>query len=487
VGAIQPPLANLYQNDGKGHFTNATSAAGLKLTGYGMGVAVGDYDNDGDPDLYITCVGKNHLLRNDQGVFTDVTNVAKVAGDERQWSTSAGFFDYDRDGDLDLFVCNYVKWSPQIDFAVDYQLTGIGRAYGPPLNFEGSDNMLYRNNGDGTFSDVSGSAGIQVKNPATGAPMGKALGVVFVDADDDGYADVAVANDTVQKFFFHNQRDGTFKEIGATIGVAFDRNGAATGAMGIDESHHRNDAALAIAIGNFANEMTSFYVSQGDSMRYADEAITEGIGAPSRLMLTFGVIFIDADLDGRLDFLQCSGHIEDQINIVQPSQHYEQPGQLFWNCGPSHKACFAELPRESVGDLSKPIVGRGASYADIDGDGDLDVMLTQPRGRPMLLRNDQTSDHHWLRVKLVGNGVKSNRDAIGATIELSSNGVTQRRTVSPTRSYLSQVELLVTFGLGDADKVDAMKITWPDGAVQNVTVDAIDRLMTIQQAQQSPP
>lgn len=480
--AASPPVALLYRNGGRGHFTNVSSAAGLNLSAYGMGVVVGDYDNDGDPDIFITTVGRNHLLQNNDGVFWDVTDTAGVGGDEHQWFTSAGFCDYDRDGDLDLFVCNYVKWSRAIDFAVNYQLTGIGRAYGPPTNFEGTNNILYRNNGDGTFSDVSAAAGMQVKNPATGAPMGKALGVVFVDPDDDGFLDILVANDTVQKFFFHNQRDGTFKEIGATIGVAFDRNGAATGAMGVDEAHHRNDAALALAIGNFANEMTSLYVTQGDPMRYADEAITEGIGAPSRLMLTFGVFFFDADLDGRLDFLQCNGHIEDQINIVQPSQHYEQPGQLFWNAGPSQKSCFAELPRESVGDLSRPIVGRGAAYADIDGDGDLDVLLTQPRGKPMLLRNDQANSHHWLRIKLIGNGTTTNRDAIGAKIELTANGITQRRTVSPTRSYLSQVELPVTFGLGDAAKVDVLKITWPDGTVQNGETKEVDRLLTISQA-----
>jgi hypothetical protein len=269
--------------------------------------------------------------------------------------------------------------------------------------------------------------------------------------------------------------------MGATVGVAFDRNGAATGAMGADEAHHRNDEAQALAIGNFANEMTSFYVTQGDAMHFADEAITEGIGAPSRLMLTFGVLFLDADLDGRLDFLQCNGHIEDQINIVQPSQHYEQPGQLFWNCGPSQRACFAELPRENVGDLSRPIVGRGAAYADIDGDGDLDVILTQPRGRPTLLRNDQPASHHWLRIKLIGNGTTSNRDAIGARIELTSSGITQYRQVMPTRSYLSQVELPVTFGLGDARMVESLKIIWPDGAVQMVPVSDIDRVVTVHQ------
>jgi hypothetical protein len=477
----------LYRNDGRGRFTNVTVGSGLDVSFYGMGAAVGDYDGDGDSDVFISAVGPNHLFRNEGGVFRDVTLEAGVAGDEREWSTSSAFFDADRDGDLDLFVCNYVRWSREIDFAVDYQLTGLGRAYGPPTNFEGTFPCLYRNNGDGTFTDLSAASGVQVRDRALGRPMAKALGVRPVDLDEDGFIDLLLANDTVQKFLLHNQGDGTFLERGAEFGLAFDRNGNATGAMGVDAAHYRNDASLGICIGNFANEMSSLYVSQGGPTQFADEAIGEGIGAPTRRSLTFGVLFLDYDLDGRLDLLHANGHIEDEINTVQPSQTYRQPAQLFWNAGPApgEGACFVEVPGQRLGALAAPIVGRGAAYADIDGDGDLDVLLTQAGGRPVLLRNDQHLGHRWLRVKLLG--AAPNTEAIGARVELvavSGGGerLVQRRCLMPTRSYLSSVELPLTFGLGPDGAVELLRVIWPDGSIQVAPVEGVDRLVTVRQA-----
>ncbi len=480
-----PATMALYANDGTGHFDNVTVAAGLDVSFYGMGAAVGDVDNDGDTDVFLTAVGSNHLFRNDGGRFEDVTSAAGVAGDPREWSTSAGFVDHDGDGDLDLFVCNYVLWSRDIDIAVDFRLTGLGRAYGPPTNFQGTFPCLYRNDGDGTFTDISAGSGIQVTNPATGVPVAKALGVTFVDIGGDGRMDIFVANDTVRNFVFRNKGalNPRFSETGTAIGAAYSSMGGATGAMGIDAAHYRVESdALGFAIGNFANEMTSLYVSQNDPWLYTDEAIGEGIGAPSRLALSFGVFFFDYDLDGRLDLLQANGHLEEAINTVQPSQHYRQPAQLFWNAGPDSRFCFAELPAASVGDLSRPIVGRGAAYADIDGDGDLDVLLTQVGGPPMLLRNDQDLGHRWLRVKLIGNGATSNRDAIGARVELHGAGPVQRRQVMPTRSYLSQVERPLTFGLGPAAPMNLkLSITWPDGARQQLPVQRTRTTLVIEQ------
>lgn len=477
------PTMRLYANDGKGKFSDVTTSSGLDITAYGMGAATGDYDNDGDVDLFFANLGSNILMRNNgDGTFTDVTTEAGVAGEKDRWSSSAGFFDYDNDGLLDLFVCNYVEWSREIDIQLNYTLNGRDRAYGPPLNYKGTHSYLYHNRGDGTFEDVSKAAGIEVANPARGEPMGKALAVAFVDVDRNGWLDIFVANDTVQNFLFRNNGDGTFTEVGAAAGVAFDNAGGVTGAMGIDTADYRNDGTIAVAIGNFSNEPTSLYLQQpGNTWQFADVAGAEGVGSPSRLRLKFGLLFFDGDLDGRLDLFQANGHLEDEIHETQESQTYEQPAQLFWNCGVTKRGCFALMPDDRVGDLSRPIVGRGASCADIDGDGDLDLVITQTGAAPLLLRNNQSLGHHWLRIKL--SGTKSNRDAIGAEVELVAGGVTQRRVVTPTRSYLSQAELPVTFGLGSADRVESLTITWPGGQKQSVKVAAVDTTLHVTQTE----
>jgi enediyne biosynthesis protein E4 len=481
-----PPTLALYKNNGTGEFRDVTREAALDVTLYGQGIAVGDFDNDGWCDLFVTAVGKNRLFRNNQGKFEDVTASAGVAGHDDQWSTSCAWFDYDRDGDLDLFVCNYLVWSAEIDRQLKCTLAGKTRAYCRPDAFAGTFPYLYRNDGEGRFSDVSEEAGVQVRNVSTGVPVAKSLGVVPVDVDGDGWLDLVVANDTVQNFLLYNQHDGKFAEIGNRLGIALDsRSGQARGAMGIDAGFPRNNQTLAVIIANFANEETAFYCGECGpikDMLFTDDAVANGLGPSSRIWLKFGLFYGDMDLDGRLDIVVANGHLENDIQQVQKSQQYEQPPQLFWNAGADSSAEFYPLPTENVGgDFARPMVGRAASYADIDGDGDLDVLITATGGPPRLLRNDQKTGHHWLRLKLVGKS--PNRQAIGATVEVAAGGVVQRRLVMPTRSYLTQVELPVTFGLGALDKIDRVTIHWPDGSQQEVSDLPLDRLSIVQQAE----
>lgn len=476
------PTPRLYENNGAGQFTDVTAQAGLDITLYGMGCAAGDFDNDGDPDLYLTAVGPNRLLRNDGGRFVDVTEEYGAAGDAEDWGTSCGWFDYDNDADLDLFVCNYVTWSPEIDLAQDFTLEGVGRAYGRPTNFDGTYNTLFRNDGD-RLTDVSAPAGIRITNPDSGGPVAKSLGVAFADFDRDGYLDLFVANDTVQDFLFHNSTDGTFEEVGRAWGVAFDSQGMARGGMGVDIACFRpGEPCLGISIGNFANEMTGLYVSLPGPQAtfFTPEEVANGLGPNTRLQLTFGVLFVDVDLDGRPDLFTTNGHLEQEISKVQESQTYEQPPQLFWNAGVDLETEFVPMGPEQLGEeFFEPLVGRGSATADVDGDGDLDLLMTGSGGPPRLLRNDQQLGHHWIRFDLAD--PDGQRDAIGSRIDLvTPDGVRRSATVSPTRSYLSQSERSVTFGLGEQESVESVEITWPDGDVTTLKSPEIDRLHRIE-------
>lgn len=477
------PTSALYENDGSGNFTNVTAGSGLDVSFYGNGVACGDFDNDGLVDLYITAVGPNRLFRNTGGGrFQDISTSAGVAGAEDGWSTGCGWFDYDLDGDLDLFVANYVEWSREKDLSFGFKLDGTARAYGRPTEFRGTFPQLYRNDGDAEFTDVSADVGVQITNPDTGEPLAKSLGLTFADVNSDGRPDVIIANDTVQNLLLISQPDGTFMENARASGIAFDNSGKARGAMGIDAACFRNSEALGITIGNFANEMTALYVCQTPGLPvpvYRDEAVSNGIGPVTRVELTFGIMFADIDLDGRLDILSCNGHLEDDIQKVQASQHYEQPPQLLWNCGADYDNEFMIVPEEKIGaDFTKRMVGRGATRADIDGDGDLDVLLLSSGGKPRLLRNDQQTDNHWLRLHLIGSN--SNRDAIGATVRVTlPDDTVLIRTVKPTCSYQSQVELPLTFGLGNSHTVKSVVVTWPSGKSADAAVTAVDQLIEV--------
>ena len=377
--SISPaPTQQIYANNGKGYFNNVTELMGLADNFYGTGIAIGDVNSDGYDDIFIAAVGKNVLYLNQQGrkfIKSDIVLDCTEDG----WSTSSGFFDYDNDGDLDLMVLNYVKWSKQLDLAADYKIDGIGRAYGPPSNFPGTHNCLFENQlnqDDGGFIDVTEQSGIKIKNRATNEYEGKSLALTFLDINSDGWQDVIVANDTTRNFVYVNQQNNTFTEQGESVGLAYNANGKATGAMGVDSGHYKNNQDVAVTIGNFANEMTSFYVNRANLGLFTDESVLTGIGPMSRQALSFGLFFFDYDLDGRLDFFQTNGHVENDINKVQAAQHYAQKSQLFWNCGNECERLY--VPLKEAGDIiATDMVGRAAAYADIDNDGDLDVIITQ--------------------------------------------------------------------------------------------------------------
>jgi hypothetical protein len=379
-----------------------------------------------------------------------------------------------------------VRWSRELDLEVNNQLPGVGRAYGRPWNFPGEVPRLLRNEGGRPgqvrFVDRSVSSGLQVTNKATGQPAAKTLAVAPIDLNRDGWIDLVVANDTVQNFVFTNRHDGTFTEVGEMSGVAFDAFGQARGAMGIDVARFRNDDSVGIAIGNFANEMNALYVARpggvGDPLVFTDEAVSQGIGPASQSLLKFGLFFFDYDLDGRLDVLTANGHIEDEIEKVQPGTRYHQPAQLFWNTG--GQPAFVEVDSRLVGqDLFQPMVGRGSAYGDLDGDGDLDVVITQVAGPPRVLRNDQALGRRWIRVRLEGG--RSNRDGIGAWVQARIGDRLLARQVMPTRSYLSQSELPVTLGLGGESMTDLL-VVWPDGSRQAVDGIREGTMVVVRQA-----
>jgi len=443
----------LYHNNGNGTFTDVTARAGLDVEMYGMGVAVGDYDNDGFSDILITCVGQNRLFHNTgKGTFVDVT-AASGLGKRQAFSTSALWFDYDRDGLLDLFVCNYVKWSPEHD--VFCSLDGRHKSYCTPEAYRGETCWLFHNRGNGTFEDVTASSGIFDSSS-------KSLGVAMLDDEQDGWPDVLVANDTQPNKLYRNQHNGTFKDAAVEVGLAFSTEGKARAGMGVDIADFMNSGRSGVAITNFDNEMTGLYEFSGKT--YEDIAAQAGVGMASKNSLGFGCVFLDANLDGWLDLAVANGHIDETVCNIRGNVGYAQPPLLFLNDGHGR---FRDVAGELGGGFEQPKVGRGLAYGDFDRDGDLDLILTTNNGAAHLYRNDQLAGNRSIRFRLVG--TKSNRDAIGATVHIVSGGLSQTRMVKSGSSYLSQSELPITFGLEKRDRVERVVVTWPSGRIEEFT------------------
>jgi enediyne biosynthesis protein E4 len=458
----------LYQNRQDGTFTDVTEQAGLAKPMYGMGAAIGDYDNDGWMDIFVTALGQSRLFRNlGNGKFADVTAKMGLVG-QPAFSTSAAWVDYDKDGKLDLFVCNYVDWS--IDKDLFCTLDGTNKSYCTPESYKGQSARLYRNLG-ARFEDVTERAGLL-------DPTSKSLGLVVVDYDRDGWPDLFVANDTEPNKLYHNTGKGGFTETAVGAGVAFSEEGKARAGMGVDAADFDRSGFPSLAVGNFSNEMLGLYHNEGKaSGLFIDEAPTSTIGQATLLTLTFGLFFFDYDLDGWPDIFLANGHVADDINKVQPKITYAQAPQLFHNEG---KKKFNEVSRKSGKALLRPMVARGAAYGDFDNDGDLDILVMTNGGPAYLFRNEGGNQNHFIRLRTVG--TTSNRSGIGTKITLFlQDGTRLWNYVHSGSSYCSQSELETTFGLGRIDKAARAEIEWPSGKVDKLADLAAGHIYTVKE------
>jgi hypothetical protein len=493
-----PFFPALYRNRGDGTFEDVTKQAGLAVDCYGMGVAVGDYDNDGWPDLYLTALGPNFLFRNNgDGTFSDVTRRAGVGEcaaptplrgrgsadglppPPPQFSTSAAFLDYDRDGRLDLFVCNYCVWNPALN-AVIHDAGGRTHMAGP-RRYKGASSALYRNRGDGTFEDVTRRSGVY-------SSIGKSLGVLVFDLDDDGWPDLMIANDLEPNLLYRNRGDGTFREIGVEAGVAYSNAGKARAGMGIDSAEIANDGREAIVIGNNSTEGLALFqpdpgpragyppeAGGGDSA-FTDVADAASIFTPSLPFLTFGALFVDLDNDGLKDLFAANGHIDEAIHDWQPNTTFAERPLLFRNVGMGH---FQEIGAAAGPALQALTVARGLAAGDYDADGDLDLLVSVHNGRAMLLRNDTRAGNHWLAVR--ARGVKSNRSGIGTRVTVEAGGLRQRGWIRSGSSYCSASDLVAWFGLGAAAKADRVTLRWPSGTVQTLKDLPVNREILVEE------
>ncbi len=455
----------LYRNNRDGTFTDVTRKAGLDVEIYGMGVAVGDYNNDGCDDIFVTAVGQNHLYRNNcDGTFTDATKQAGLWG-PNGFSTSAAWIDYNRNGRLDLLVANYVQWTPETD--IYCTLDGRTKSYCTPQSYRGASLQLWRNNGDGTFTDVTKQAGLY-------DPTSKSLGIAVLDANDDGWPDIFVSNDTEPNKLYINNQNGTFSEKGVMSGIGFSENGVARAGMGTAAADYDHSGFSSILVSNFSNQMLALYHNEGNGL-FVDEAPHSQVGHSSLLTLGFGCFFLDYDNDGWPDIFVANGHIQRDIQTVQRDVHYAEPPLLFRNLGGGE---FADVTSEMGTSFNQPRVARGAAYADVYNDGKLDILISTNSGPAILFRNEGGTNHS-LRIKLVG--TKSNRDGLDSVVRVTSDGMTQDKMLTSGSSYLSSSELVLTFGLGQNRRADSVEIRWPSGQVDHLTNISAGQTITVKE------